>query len=251
MANKMPRFLELGQHRQRRCKQPEVSAIFPALMPATLPDFSEPPFVGAPEARFAPLPADGVLPEGFFATSNLPTYVQVDGQWLAPTRPRMDCVIVRRRDGLETAEARRLKRGDLVAMGMAEDGSEGIVVHSVGFLGGGHSANDEFRFMSTEVSRERPVNYEELAARLGEERQDGGYLIWVTGPALVHSRARGDFEWFIANGFVQAVLIGNAVAVHDIEAAIFGTTLGLTNTGAPTEGGHGLHMRAINRIRAA
>ena len=215
-----------------------------------MPDFSQPPFAGAPPARFEPLPADGVLPEGFFSTSNLPTYVQVDGRWIAPGRPRMDCVVVKRGPGLETIEPRRLKRGDLVAMGEAEDGSDGIVVHAQGFLGGGHGAN-EFRFMSTEVSRERPVNYEELAERLGEEKRRGGYLVWVVGPALVHSRARADFEWFIGNGYVQAVLAGNAVAVHDIEAAIFGTTLGMSSTGRPTEGGHGLHMRAINRVRAA
>ena len=214
------------------------------------PDFSRPPFAGAPEARFAPLPADGVLPEGFFSTSNLPTYVHVGGRWLAPSRPRMDCVIVRRGSELETIEPRRLSRGDLIAMGEAEDGSAGIVVYGEGFLGGTHGAT-EFRFMSTEVSRERPVNYEELASRLNEERDRGGYLVWVTGPALVHSRARADFEWFIANGYVQAVLAGNAVAVHDMEAAIYGTTLGMTSTGQPTEGGHGLHMRAINQVRAA
>ena len=218
--------------------------------PNTLPDFSRPPFAGAPEARFEPLPADGVLPEGFFSTSNLPTYIKVGARWLAPTRPRMDCVVVKRDGGVETIEPRRLRKGELVAMGEAEDGTEGIVVHAQGFLGGAHGAN-EFRFMSTEVSRERPVNYEELAARIGEEKRKGGYLIWVAGPALVHSRARADFEWFIRNGYVQAVLAGNAVAVHDIEAAIFGTTLGMTNTGQPTEGGHGLHMRAINRVRAA
>ena len=68
-----------------------------------------------------------------------------------------------------------------MAMGEAEDGTEGIVVHAQGFLGGGHGAN-EFRFMSTEVSRERPVNYEELAARVGEEKRRGGYLVWVIGP---------------------------------------------------------------------
>jgi lysine-ketoglutarate reductase/saccharopine dehydrogenase-like protein (TIGR00300 family) len=216
---------------------------------STLPDFDRPPFAGAPDARFAPLPADGVLPEGFFSTSNLPTYVHLDGRWHAPTRPRMDCVLVKRGDAIETIEPRRLRQGELVAMGEAEDGTEGIVVHAAGFLGGGHGAN-EFRFMSTEVSRERPVNYEELAARVGEEKRRGGYLVWVVGPALVHSRARADFEWFIRNGYVQAVLAGNAVAVHDIEAAIFGTTLGMTSTGQPTEGGHGLHMRAINRVRA-
>jgi len=196
------------------------------------------------------MPADGVLPEGFFSTSNLPTYVRVNGRWLLPTRPRMDCAIVRRTNGLEVREPRRLTAGDQVAMGLAEDGSEGIYVHTAGFLGGAHSAN-EFRFMSSEVSRERPVNYDELAERLIEERRQGGFLIWVAGPALVHSRARGDFEWFIRNGFVQAMLAGNAVAVHDIEAAIFGTTLGMSNTGRPTDGGHGLHMRAINRVRAA
>ena len=217
---------------------------------SALPDFSQPPFAGAPDARWEPLPADGVLPEGFFSTSNLPTYIRVDGRWLAPTRPRMDCVVVKRGAVLETIEPRRLRQGDLVAMGEAEDGTEGVVVHAQGFLGGGHGAN-EFRFMSTEVSRERPVNYEELAARVGEEKRRGGYLVWVVGPALVHSRARADFEWFIRNGYVQAVMAGNAVAVHDIEAAIFGTTLGMTNTGQPTEGGHGLHMRAINRVRAA
>jgi lysine-ketoglutarate reductase/saccharopine dehydrogenase-like protein (TIGR00300 family) len=218
---------------------------------ATLPDFSGPPFAGAPEARFAPLPADGVLPEGFFSTSNLPTYIHVDGRWLAPIRPRMDCVVVKRGGGLETIEPRRLRAGELIAMGEAEDGTEGIVVHAQGFLGGSHGGGNEFRFMSTEVSRERPVNYEELAARVGEEKRRGGFLVWVVGPALVHSRARTDFEWFIRNGYVQAVLAGNAVAVHDIEAAVFGTTLGMSNTGQPTEGGHGLHMRAINRVRAA
>src|SRR6185436_2384516 len=114
------------------------------------PDFSTPPFSGAPEAQFAPLPADGALPEGFFSTSNLPTYIKVGTRWLMPVRPRMDCVVVKRGDGLETIEPRRLKRGELVAMGEEEDGSKGIFVHTEGFLAGAHSAN-EFRFMSTEV----------------------------------------------------------------------------------------------------
>src|SRR5437867_1829529 len=101
----------------------------------TAPDFSKPPFVGAPDARFAPLPSDGVLPEGFFSTSNLPTYIKVAGKWLAPSRSRMDCVVVKREGGLETIEPRRLSQGELVAMGEAEDGTEGIVVHTQGFLG--------------------------------------------------------------------------------------------------------------------
>lgn len=215
-----------------------------------LPDFSQPPFADAPEARFDPAPVDGVLPDGFFSTSNLPTWVRQGGGWRMPTRPRMDCAIVVREGHLETLEPRRVRRGDPVAMGLAEDGSDGIVVHAAGFLRS-HGSPNEFSFMSTEVSRERPVNYEELAQRLEDERRTGGYLVWVPGPALVHSRARADFEWFIRHGYVQAVLAGNAVAVHDIEAAIYGTTLGMSSTGQATAGGHGLHMRAINAVRAA
>ncbi|MGE0443334.1 MAG: hypothetical protein AB7S39_22840 [Gemmatimonadales bacterium] len=214
------------------------------------PDFSRPPFAGAPEARFVPAPADGVMPEGFFTTSNLPTYVHHAGSWQLPSRPRMDGAIVARPAGLETVEPRRVKLGEPVVVGLAEDGTDGVVVYAEGFLGGSVSGN-EFRFMATEVSRERPANYEELAQRVEDERTRGGYLVWVVGPALVHSRARADFEWFIANGYVNAVLVGNAVAVHDIEAAIYGTTLGMSNTGKAVMSGHGLHMRAINRIRAA
>jgi lysine-ketoglutarate reductase/saccharopine dehydrogenase-like protein (TIGR00300 family) len=214
------------------------------------PDFSEPPFQGAPTARFEGAPADGVMPDGFFSTSNLPTYVHHDGRWVMPERPRMDGVIVRRGSALVVVEPRLVKHGEPVAVGLAEDGSEGMVVWTEGFLGGHASAN-EFRFMSADVSRERPVNYEEIAERVEGERQRRGYLVWVVGPALVHARARADFQWFIANGYVQAVLVGNAVAVHDIEAAMYGTTLGMTNTGNAAEAGHGLHMRAINRVRAA
>ena len=105
--------------------------------------------------------------------------------------------------------------------------------------------------MASEVSREKPIDYALMARILIDERDRGGYPVWVTGPALVHSRARNDMVWFIQNGFVGALLAGNAVAVHDIEASIFGTTLGMTGTGEITQGGHGLHMRAINKVRAA
>jgi lysine-ketoglutarate reductase/saccharopine dehydrogenase-like protein (TIGR00300 family) len=162
----------------------------------------------------------------------------------------MDCAIVRQGDTLEAMEPRRVRRGDLVLTALDERGAEGVVVHTEGFLGQVYGAN-EFQFMGTEVSRERPVNYDDLAQRLREERDRKGYVLWITGPALVHSRARNDFEWLIRNGYVQAVLAGNAVAVHDIEAAIFGTTLGMDDAGHPTQGGHGQHMRAINAVRAA
>jgi hypothetical protein len=88
----------------------------PATSAYHFPDFSKPPFAAAPEARFEPLPADAVLPEGFFSTSNLPTYIKLNGRWIMPARPRMDCVVVRRGNEVETIEPRRLRRGDLVAM---------------------------------------------------------------------------------------------------------------------------------------
>jgi lysine-ketoglutarate reductase/saccharopine dehydrogenase-like protein (TIGR00300 family) len=215
------------------------------------PNFEAPPLAGAPDARFEPAPVDGVLPDGFFSTTNLPTYVKAAGVWSRPRLPRMDCVIVRQSAReLVTTEPRKVRKGQAVAVGTEEDGSQGIFVHAEGFLGGSHSAN-EFGFMQTEVSRERPVDYAVLAQLLGEEKQRGGKIVWVVGPALVHARAREDMIWFVRNGYVQAFLGGNAVAVHDLEAAIFGTTLGMTSSGQGVEGGHALHMRAINQIRRA
>jgi len=214
------------------------------------PDFTAPRFAQAPNARFVPAPLDGVLPEGFFSTTNLPTYVKLDGAWRMPREPRMDAALVRDARGeLWVREGRRVRQGDPVAVGAKEDGSEGIYVHSGAFLG--DSDEGEFKFMTSEVSREKPIDYSLMARILVDERDRGGYPVWVTGPALVHSRARADMTWFIANGFVGALLAGNAVAVHDIEAAIFGTTLGMTGSGEATSGGHGLHMRAINKVRAA
>ena len=217
----------------------------PAFSP---PDFSK--LSAAPDAKFAAAPADGVLPDGFFSSTNLPTYVRRNGKWIMPREPRMDAAIVLDKDGsLWIREGRRLKKGDMVAVGKAEDGAEGILVHSVAFPS--ETADVEFQFMSSEVSREKPIDYSLMATILLDERDRGGYPIWVTGPALVHSRARADMAWFITNGFVGALLAGNAVAVHDIEASIYGTTLGMTGTGKATTGGHGKHMRAINQVRAA
>jgi lysine-ketoglutarate reductase/saccharopine dehydrogenase-like protein (TIGR00300 family) len=215
------------------------------------PAFGASPLREAPHARFVPAPADGVLPEGFFPTTNLPTYVRVDGAWRLPREPRMDAVLVLDAAGeLWAREGRRVLGGDRVAVGSAEDGSEGIFVHTRVFLGD-EDAGGEFQFMTSEVSREKPIDYGQMARLLVDERARGGYPVWVAGPALVHSRARADMTWFVRNGFVGAFLAGNAVAVHDIEASIFGTTLGMTGTGQASVGGHGLHVRAINRVRAA
>lgn len=216
----------------------------------TPPDFSEARFQEAPDARFVPAPGNGVLPDDFFATSNLPIYVKVGGQWRLPRVPRMDGVIVQEPDGLRVTEGRYVRAGQPVAVGYAEDGSEGIYVNFTGFLGAAR-ATGEFQFMSSEVSREKPVDYALMADMLRAEKERGGHIVWVVGPAVLHSRGRDVVTWFIENGYVGALLGGNAVAVHDIEQALLGTTLGMDRSGRPVTGGHAFHMRAINRIARA
>jgi lysine-ketoglutarate reductase/saccharopine dehydrogenase-like protein (TIGR00300 family) len=219
------------------------------------PDFSLPRFAAAPQARFEAAPAEGVLPEGFFSTTNLPTYVRVPGgAWKLPRDPRMDSALVLDDDGVpRVLEARYVRAGQPVAMGFAEDGSEGIYVHASGLMGGEGDVGPEgeFKFMSSEVSREKPTDYGEMARILVDERERGGHFIWVVGPAVLHSRGRDTLAWFVREGYVGALFGGNAVAVHDIESATLGTTLGMNNRGVPVEGGHAFHMRAINRVRAA
>ncbi|MBK6485842.1 MAG: hypothetical protein IPF98_03010 [Gemmatimonadetes bacterium] len=214
------------------------------------PDFDASHLVQAPAARTVPAERDGVLPDDFFATTNLPTYVKgANGAWTMPREARMDGVLVRDPDGgWWVREGRRVQSGDEVVVGRAEDGSQGVLVHARGFAGDA-AAHGDFHFMSSQVSREKPIDYQHIARMLVEEKRRGGYVLWVTGPALVHSRARDNMVWFIRKGYVQALLAGNAVAVHDIEADIVGTTLGMTGTGDPTEGGHSAHMRAINAVR--
>ena len=223
---------------------------FPSVPLFSPPDFTLAALALAPDATFVPAAADGVLPDGFFSTTNLPTYVRVGGSWRLPREPRMDAGLVLDADGVLWArEGRRVRKGDRWPSARARTAPKGIFVHANAFKG--DAAEGEFQFMSSEVSREKPIDYAQMAQLLLGERDRGGYVVWVCGPALVHSRSRADMTWFIENGFVGVLLAGNAVAVHDIEASMFGTTLGMSGAGVATLGGHGLHMRAINLVRAA
>jgi len=235
---------------QVKVNEPERLMTQPPHVHYVPPDFTKGTLAQAPAARTTTIERDGVLPDGFFATTNLPTYIkEEDGRWVLPREPRMDGVLLRAADGTWfVREGRRVKKGDTIALGLAEDGSEGIFVHAHGFVTG-ESAGGDFHFMSSQVSREKPIDYALIARMLVDEKRRGGYVLWVTGPALVHSRARDNLVWFLRNGYVQALLAGNAVAVHDIEAAVVGTTLGMTADGAPSAGGHAAHMRAINAVR--
>jgi lysine-ketoglutarate reductase/saccharopine dehydrogenase-like protein (TIGR00300 family) len=218
------------------------------------PDFGAKGLADAPECRFAPSPQDTTLPDGFMSTTNFPTYVHIGGAWRMPEHPRMDSHLVwdPAANLLEVKEFRQIKKGDLVAVATEEDGSEGVLVWDRGFEDEADVTHDEtFAFMASEVSREKPVNYEAIFEKFRENRGEAGFIVWVIGPALVHARGRQAMEWMIHNGFAHAVLTGNAVGVHDVEAALYGSTLGMKADGSGHAGGHAHHMRAINEIKKA
>jgi lysine-ketoglutarate reductase/saccharopine dehydrogenase-like protein (TIGR00300 family) len=218
------------------------------------PDFAAPRLAGAPECRFVPAPQDTTLPDGFMSTTNFPTYVHVEGKWRMPEHPRMDSHLVwdPATSRLEVKEFRRVKKGDLVAVATEEDGTEGVLVWDRGFADEADVTHDEtFAFMASEVSREKPVNYEAIFEKFRENRGAAGFIVWVIGPALVHARGRQAMEWMIHNGYAHAVLTGNAVGVHDVEAALYGSTLGMKADGSGHAGGHVHHMRAINEVKKA
>lgn len=219
------------------------------------PDFSLPRFAEAPECRFEPAPADTVLPDGFMSTTNHPTYVKVGGRWRMPERPRMDSHLVwdPAAERLLIKEFRLVRKGDLVAVATAEDGSEGVLVWDRGFSGEVDDTHlpEAFAFMASEISREKPVNYDAIFREFMRNRGQDGFILWVIGPALVHARGRLAMEWLIHNGFCHGVITGNAVGVHDVEASLFGTTLGMLADGSGTAGGHSSHMKAINEVKKA
>ena len=223
-------------------------------MPYRHPDFARLGLSSAPECAFAPAPKDATLPDGFMSTTNFPTYVHVGGKWRMPEMPRMDSHLVwdPGSQRLLIKEFRLVKRGDLVAVATKEDGSEGVLVWDKGFEEEADATHAEaFGFMSSEVSREKPVNYEAIFQQFLENRGTRGHILWVIGPALVHARGRDAMEWLIHHGFAHCVFAGNAVGVHDVEAALFGSTLGMKKDGTPEVGGHAYHMRAINEVKKA
>ncbi len=200
------------------------------------------------EARMETVVQRGVAPEGFYATTIFPTEVRCDGTWIKVDRQRMDAVIVVDADS-QSARCelpRNLIPGDTVVVG-----SRGIrTLRS--------SAEEErrerlgFAFMESEVSSERRVDIvvERVAWEMNRVKERGGKIVVVPGPVVIHTGAGDPLAWLIRNGYVQALLGGNAVAVHDIEQALLGTSLGINlERGAPVRGGHRHHLAAINEIR--
>jgi hypothetical protein len=223
-----------------------------AIPPYTPPDFSRSDLAAAPPARTEPATADGVLPAGFHATSNHPEYVhRGNGEWLLVGESRMDAVLLLREDTLQAVEPRLVRQGDPVVMGRTENGEEGVYVHTTGFDPAGPAAEGKFAFRAR-GTRETPFSrsYDELYDILRHDRGHGS-ILWVLGPAVAFDRdSRGAMEWLIENGYCHALLAGNALATHDLEAALFRTGLGQDiYTQALVPGGHYNHLDAINEVR--
>ena len=218
-----------------------------------MPDFTQPQFVNAPNAAMSPAPRDGVAPEGFHSTGIDPVYFKIDGQWVLADRVRMDCVPVLRECGrIDIVEFRHLKQGDLVIQGRTEDGSEGIFVNGNPFASK-EAADLSFAFRKgrtreTGFSRD----YREIVELLRHEKENGGYCVWVMGPAFTFDdMAREAFSKIVKAGYVQAVFGGNALATHDLEGAYLHTALGADITTQKTQyNGHYNHLDTINKVCA-
>ncbi len=223
------------------------------LPPYNPPDFSQPHLASAPVVFFEKVRKRGVAPENYHATSIYPEYFRVrKGEWRLLKESRMDCVVVLEKDGnLAVKEFRRLQTGDMVALGRRENGEDGIFVHTGAFDFPEHFA-EKFAFR-TRISRETSfsIDYDELYELLEHERQNG-FILWVLGPAAVFDRdAREAFSGLIDRGYVHGMLAGNALAVHDVEGALFGTALGQEiYSKRITALGHYKHLDAINEIRS-
>ncbi len=204
-----------------------------------------PPDTG--DAQLVPADADGVFPESFYSTTNLPTQLRLDGEWRWVSNPEMDCGIIVAGKMVRTIAMSDVRAGDLIVCGHA-----GIKVHPLERPR--HGPGQTFSFMSSEVSSEKPqgLMVTRIAETMRSVREAGRKILWVLGPAVVHTGSVEAFCALIRSGWVDVVFAGNAIATHDSEAAIFGTSLGVSLTeGVPTEHGHEHHIRAINAVRRA
>ena len=200
---------------------------------------------GAPDAVLRINDIAGAAPADFYSTTNHKTQILLAGVWTTVHRQRMDAALVVDGGRAECRKLRDLAVGDQVVCGM-----QGIRVQP------DLQARDKptFGFMGNDVSSERRVEVavSRVAAMLRETRARGERIAFVAGPVVVHTGGGEYFCQLIRDGFVDVLLAGNALAVHDIEAALSGTSLGIDlDTGRPVEHGHRNHMRAINAVRRA
>ena len=197
------------------------------------------------DATAKPAEKDRCVPDDFYSTTNHRTHVRLDGRWIEVEQQRMDATIVSADGRAVCRKLRDVRAGESIICGH-----------------GGIRVTPEFRerdrlgfaFMSNDVSSERRVEgvVNRIADMMRQVKQAGGRIAVVAGPVVVHTGGVGHFSELIRNGYVDTVLAGNALAVHDIEFALSGTSLGIDLIeGAAVEQGHRNHMAAINTINRA
>ena len=190
----------------------------------------------------------GVAPDDFYVTTIYPTEVRVQGRWVKVQKQRMDAAIV-----LASGESapvckllRDVEMGDQVVVGV--DG-----IRTIRKTESREQRNtQEFSFMGAGVSSERRVELvvEQIAWELRKIRDHGGKVVVTAGPVVIHTGGGEHLAHLVREGYVQALLGGNAIAVHDMEQSLMGTSLGMDmKRGVSVSGGHRHHLKVINLVR--
>ncbi len=201
--------------------------------------------VNPSDCKTAPADLGGCFPENFYATTNFRTQVRLRGEWIEVEDQEMDCGVIIDPEG---AAARcipmtSVRNGDRIVVG-----HDGVRV----FPSEVQSRQNLFEFMASPVSSEKPkgVTVREIAAAMKRTRAAGEKILAVLGPAVVHTGAGELVGRLIKAGYINVLFAGNALATHDIEQALYGTSLGVSmDRGLPADEGHEHHLRAINTIR--
>jgi lysine-ketoglutarate reductase/saccharopine dehydrogenase-like protein (TIGR00300 family) len=197
------------------------------------------------EAATATVERDGVFPDGFYSTTNLETRVRLRGRWVTVDNPEMDCGLVVDGERVYTLPVSDVKAGMAVVTGAS---GIKVVVPDL------DESDGVFGFMESEVSSEKPqaLLVRQVAEGMREASASGMKVLWVAGPGVVHTGAAPAMVALVEAGYVDVLFAGNALATHDIESALYGTSLGIDLAqGRGVEHGHEHHIRAINTIRKA
>jgi lysine-ketoglutarate reductase/saccharopine dehydrogenase-like protein (TIGR00300 family) len=192
-----------------------------------------------------PADMDGAFPDTFYSTTNYRTQIRLKGEWIDVEDQEMDCGILVDPEGgaARCVPMALVRRGDLIVVGR-----KGLRV----FPAESTARQNLFEFMASPVSSEKPkgVTVREIAAAMRRTREAGDKILGVLGPAVVHTGSVEHICALIRSGYLNVLFAGNALATHDIEQALYGTSLGVSlDRGLPAEEGHEHHLRAINTIR--
>ncbi|SHJ40413.1 Uncharacterized conserved protein, contains Saccharopine dehydrogenase N-terminal (SDHN) domain [Hathewaya proteolytica DSM 3090] len=213
----------------------------------TPPDFTTEKFVNAAEITLKEVVKPGVAPSGFYLTSHMPTYYHHKGQWILPKHNSQNCVAVLKDETIEIKELNNLQVGDMVVMGKEEDGSTGVVNYKEGF------DDSVVSPYGKAVETSYTESYEFLFDLMRYEKENNGHIVWVLGPSVVFDYdTRIGLSQLAENGYVNALLAGNAMATHDLEGGYLGTALGqniYTQKSVPM--GHYNHLDLLNAVRTA